>query len=38
MIKKIAALIFVSLTFGMTLAACDVAPDVDDAEVEVDDD
>ncbi len=38
MIKRIAALVFLCLTLGATITACDMAPDNDDAEVEVDDD
>lgn len=37
MIKKIAALFLVCFSLGATLAACDSAPDVDDAEVEIED-
>ena len=36
MIKKIAALVFLAFGVGMTLTACDLAPEMD--EVEVDDD
>lgn len=36
MLRRIVMLLLVTLTLGTTLAACD-APDVDDAEVEVDD-
>jgi hypothetical protein len=36
MIKKIAA-VFLTVLLGMSVVACDMAPDVDDAEVEVDD-
>lgn len=37
MIKRVVALVLLSLSFGLTLTACDDAPDIDDAEVEVDD-
>jgi hypothetical protein len=35
MIKKLTALFLVCLTLGLPLAACDVASDMDDDDVEV---
>lgn len=38
MLKRLTAIFLLTLALGSTLAACDMAPDNDDAEVEVDDD
>ena len=38
MLKRFTAILLLTLTLGSTLAACDMAPDDDDAEVEVEGD
>jgi hypothetical protein len=38
MISRFVAVLLLTFTLGATLSACGDAPDMDDAEVEVDDD